>query len=155
MAKKEKKVKEEKSSSKSKTIIIVILALLVLGLGTFAGVTLFMKNNSQPKEVIINEIKVPVGEEIMINLNDEDQKRYLKAKVNISYDKKDKKAAKEVEAKAVEIKDKTIFYLKSKEVKDFEPENEANLKKGLVTELNKLMNEGKILNVYFDDLITQ
>ena len=34
-------------------------------------------------------------------------------------------------------------------------ENEEALKSGLVNELNKIMTKGKIINVYFDDLLTQ
>lgn len=152
--KKEKKEIQEKSSGKLKTILIVVIALVVLGAGTFGGVFFYMKSKDSADKVI-TEVKVPVGDEITVNLKDTSSKRYLKVKVNISYDKKDKDAAKEVEEKAVEIKDKTIFYLKSKEAKDFSAENEEALKSGLVNELNKIMTKGKIINVYFDDLLTQ
>ncbi|MGG7176570.1 flagellar basal body-associated FliL family protein [Clostridium paraputrificum] len=156
MAKKDKKENKdvEKSSGKFKTIFLILIAFIVLGAGTFGGVYFFMQSRDNSQKVI-SEIKVPVGEEIMINLSDSDAKRYLKAKVNVSYDKKDKKAAKEIEEKAVEIKDKTIFYLKSKVAKDFEAGNEEKLKKELVLEINKILDQGKIVDVYFDELLTQ
>ena len=96
--KKEKKEIQEKSSGKLKTILIVVIALVVLGAGTFGGVFFYMKSKDSADKVI-TEVKVPVGDEITVNLKDTSSKRYLKVKVNISYDKKDKDAAKEVEEK--------------------------------------------------------
>ena len=153
MAKKEKKV-VEKTSGNLKTVLLVIVVLAVLGAGTFGGVYLFMQNNNNSQKTI-TEVKVPVGEEIMVNLNDSEARRYLKAKVSISYDEKDKKAAKEVEQKSVEIKDKTIFYLKSKSADEFKPDNEKKLKEDLVQEINKILHNGKIMDVYFDELLIQ
>lgn len=135
--------------------MLVLVAFIVLGAGTFGGVYLYMQNKGSATEKAITEIKVPVGEEIMVNLKDKGGKNYLKTKVNISYDKNDKKSAKEIEEKAVEIQDKTIVYLKSKEVKDFEASNLDSIKKGLVTEINKILVNGKIVDVYFTDLLTQ
>ena len=111
------------------------------------------------KEVIITQAYVPVAEEITVNLKQEEDgnssKRYLKAAVSIGFDSKDKKVAKELEQKAIEIKDKTLFYLKSRTIKDFDANNEEKLKKGLVDEINNLLVEGKIIDVYFDNILTQ
>ena len=145
-----------KNKSKSIGKVKIILgAIVILILGSIIGFKYMGVVNKNNDYESVKEIKVPLGDEIMVNLNDEGGKRYLKAKVNISYNEKDKKAAKEIEEKVTEIKDKTIFYLKSKTVDDFSSDNEEELKRNLILELNKIMNEGKIIDVYFDQIITQ
>lgn len=155
---KEEEVKvapEAKKSKKPNLIIIIVLLLVVVGVGSFGGFYLFLQNKDKTNTSVV-ETKVAVADGITVNLSDTDAKKYLKASVSISYDASDKKSAEEVTAKAVEIKDKTIFYLKSKQSKDFEASNEAKLKSDLVVELNKIMTEGKIINVYFPgDLLIQ
>ena len=146
---------KEKSSGKLKLVFLIIFVSILVSILGVVGIKYIRLSNKGNTETIIKEIKVPLGDEIMVNLSDLGGKRYLKAKVNISYDEKDKKAAKEIEEKNAEIKDKTIFYLKSKTVGDFSSDNEEILKNDLVAELNKIMNEGKIIDVYFDQLITQ
>lgn len=144
----EKVVKEEKKGKKSilKVLIGVILIIIVAGGCAIGGAYLY-KKNSEPKKV--NEVKVEALKDLTINLSDEGTPRYLKTSVTISYDEKDSKAAEEVISKAPEINDKITFYLKSKKADDFNASNEEKLKKGLVEELNKVMTDGKIINVYF------
>lgn len=150
-----KAIPEEKKAKKFNPIIIIVLALVVIGAGSFGGFYFFLQNKDKATATVV-ETKVPVAETMTVNLSDTDGKRYLKASVYISYDASDKKAAEEITAKSVEIKDKTMFYLKSKQSKDFDAANEAKLKGDLVLELNKIMTEGKIINVYFPgDLLIQ
>lgn len=146
--------KEGKKGKKGiKNTLIVILVLIVLGVGSFAGVYFYLKTQAE-KSIV--EMKVDIIEEITVNLSDSNSKRYLKTAVTISYDKDDKKAAEEITEKTVEIKDKITFYLKSKEAEDFDSSNEEKLKADLVSELNKLLEKGKIVNVYFPNgLIVQ
>lgn len=145
---------EGKKKKKGKRgIVIIILFLIVLGAGSFGGVYFYLKTQSE-KPIV--EVKVDVLEELTVNLSDSNSKRYLKTAVTISYDKDDKKASEEITEKTVEIKDKITFYLKSKEATDFESKNEEKLKADLVSELNKLLVKGKIVNVYFPNgLIVQ
>lgn len=145
---------EKSSSGGIKKILIVIVALIVLGAGGFGGVYFYMQNsNTQDKPIV--EVKVPICEDMTIKLSDESGNRYVKATVNISYDKNNKKVGKEITDKTIEIKDRTLFYLMSKKQEDYRASNEENLKKGLIDEVNKLLDEGKVLNVYFDQLLTQ
>lgn len=150
-AKKEEGNKVEKTEKKGKKsilkVLIGVLLIIVVGAGSAFGGYYFYKQSKEPKP--ITEIKVEALKEITVNLSDEGNPRYLKTSVTISYDEKDKKAAEEVTAKAPEINDKITFYLKSRKAADFNASNEESLKKQLVEELNKVMTEGKIVNVYF------
>lgn len=141
------------SGKKMNPLVIIILLLVVVGAGTFGGVYLFMQKNNTGE---VTEEKVPILEAATVNLNDESGKKYVKASVYISYDKKNSDLADEITNKTVEIKDKTIFYLKSKSSEDFTSDNEETIKKELVSEINKLLKKGSIINVYFPgDLLVQ
>lgn len=145
----------KETGKKLNPMIIIISLVVVVGLGTFGGVYLFMKNNNtEAKEIV--ETKVPILEEATVNLGDTAGKKYLKTSVYISYDASNDDLATEITDKTVEIKDKTIFYLKSKKSEDFNSGNETALKKELIAEINTLLTKGSIINVYFPaDLLVQ
>lgn len=146
--------KKEKKSGKKLAIIIVLLLIFVGG-GTFGGVYYFMSKNAASNPVIIEEAFVSVGEEIFVNLSDENSKRYVKLNLSLSYDKANKDLAAEIEQKQVVIRDVAIFYIKSLKAKDFEPANEAKLKGDLISRINKKLTKGVLKDVYISDIIVQ
>lgn len=158
MAKKDKvtdKEKDKNSGKKLNPIILLVLVAAGIGVGVFVGVKFLGSSNSNAVKHIV-EVKVPIAEGLTVNLSDEGGKNLLKASVTISYDQSNKDLGEEITEKSVEIKDKTIFFLKSKKVKDFDASNETALKKELIEEINKLLTTGKIVNVYFPgDLLVQ
>ena len=145
---------EEKKKSNLKVIIIIALALLMLGGGVFGGVYLYMSKNAQPAEVIIVEGYKEIGD-IMVNLSDENAKRYVKLTATVTYDSKNEDLASEIDTKLVALKDTTIFYLKSLKSTDFTADNEKNLKKQLVDNLNKNLTKGLLIDVKFNELLVQ
>ena len=136
-----------------KKIIVIIAALVVLGVSSFAGVYYFTSTQSQ-KEEVIKEAFFEVGE-IFVNLNDKDQKRYVKLNMAVSYDTKNEELKAELEEKKVVLRDTSIFYLKSCVANDFNSENEVNLKKDLVTSINRNLTTGTLIDVYINDIIVQ
>ena len=160
MAKNEKEKEKENGKDKGNgkkmnPIILVVLLVVGIGVGVFVGTTFISKNNNTAVKHAV-EIKVPIAETVTVNLSDEGAKRLVKASVTISYDENNKDLGDEIKEKTVEIKDKTIFYLKSKKAADFNASNETVLKKDLIEEINKLLTTGQIINVYFPgDLLVQ
>lgn len=146
--------KKEKKSGKKFALIIVLL-LIFAGGGTFGGVYYFMSRNVASNPVVIEEAFVPVGEEIFVNLSDENAKRYVKLNLSLSYDKRNKDLATEIEQKQVVIRDTAIFYIKSCKAKDFEPANEARLKGDLIARINEKLTTGVLKDVYISDIIVQ
>ncbi|VYU41126.1 flagellar basal body-associated protein FliL [Clostridium tertium] len=147
---------ENKEKKKGKRLVLIIVLLLIfVGGGTFGGVYYFMSKNSGSQPVVIEEAYVGVGEEIFVNLSDENSKRYVKLNMSVSYDKKNKDLAKEIEEKKVVIRDVAIFYIKSCKAKDFEPANEAVLKGELITRINEKLTKGVLKDVYISDIIVQ
>ena len=132
-------------------IIIIILVLLVIGAGTFGGVYLFMNKNA--KEAPIVEAKVEILKDNRVNLDDGG---FLQTTVYVSYDQDNSDLGKEIVEKTVEIQDKTIFFLKSEKTEDFKAENEKALKKALIAQINEILSNGEIVNVYFPaDILIQ
>lgn len=146
--------KDNKEKKGGKIILIVIAIVLALGGGTFAGVFYYMNKNVNAQPVYIKEAFVEVGE-IFVNLSDEDNKRYVKLNLSVSYDSSNKDLAEEISEKSVAIRDVAIFYIKSCKAKDFEPANEAILKGELINRINKKLTSGVLKDVYFSDIIVQ
>jgi flagellar basal body-associated protein FliL len=150
MAKNENNETEESSKKGgSKTIIIVVLALIIMGVATFGSVYFYMQTKGS---VTVNKVEATtyqLMEDTQINLSDKGAKKYLKTSVALTYDKSNKNLGKEIVAKKLIIQDATVWYLKSKQSTDFDPENKDELKKGLIERINKELDKGKLVDVLF------
>lgn len=148
-------VKKEKKAGKGKFLIIIILALVLLGGGVFAGVY-YMKTHAATGPVEIEEAYFDLKEEFLVNLNDESGKRYVKAKIVVAYNSKDKDFGKSLETEKVVLRDGIIAYLKGRKAADVsDPTNYDNMKKELTTFLNKKLKKGQLTNVLFQDMVVQ
>lgn len=150
MAKNKEKDTAKTEETKKKglnPIVIIVLIVVVLGGGAFGGVYLFMQNNVD-KEEPIKEVKVPIVEEITVNLSG-NEGGFVKTGVYLSYDEENSDLGEEITEKTVEIQDKTTFYLKSRKTEDFEAANEEKLKNELIAAINSVLSKGEIVNVYF------
>lgn len=147
MAKQVKNDTEKKSSGTGKKIVLAIIALIIIGGAAFGGFYFFIlpKNNT---EKVVKPIIVVLSKETKINLSDK-KASYVMTGISISYDSENSKLQEEIVAKRIQLQDKAIWYLKSKVTTDFEASKEMELKKGLVDILNKELDNGKILNVYY------
>ncbi|WP_055668108.1 flagellar basal body-associated FliL family protein [Desnuesiella massiliensis] len=167
-ANKKEKEKEKSSGSGLKIIIIILLTLILLGGAAFAGFFIFFKDNNNTQAVtpnVVNSNNIPtvllIDENIFdlgeftVNLSDEGGKRYLKAKISIGYDKKNKNLAKEMEPKKIILRDSVITVLTSKKATDMTQKGKEDLKKELLDKINPLFKDGRITSIYFDDILVQ
>ncbi|MBU5488390.1 flagellar basal body-associated FliL family protein [Clostridium sp. MSJ-8] len=138
---------EASKGKKMNPIIIIVILVVVLGVGAFGGAYLFMQKNSQKAKVIV-ETKVPILEDVTVNLAD-GKDRFLKTTVYISYNEKNSKLGDEITSKTVEVQDKAVLFLQSKSSDDFTSSNEEALKKELKNSINSILTKGEIVNVYF------
>jgi len=146
MAKQVKNDTEKKPAGKGKIIIIALLALIIIGGATFGGVYFFILSKDKTEKVVVEATYV-LSEETKINLNKKGS--YVQTGISISYDEDNSKLAEEIETKKIKLQDKAIWYLKSKVTTDFDASNEVVLKKGLIDTLNKELENGKILDIYY------
>lgn len=152
-------VKSENSgkSGKGMMVVLFILGLLVLGAAAFGGVYLFMKTQSTvaAQPVIEERLYTDLGE-MTVNLNDEDQKRYIKCQISVGYTKKDKKTPKELETNLVVVRDIVGNYLRNKDSEFVnDPSNEEEMKSEMIEAINKQLVKGRITDLRFNSIIVQ
>lgn len=141
-----------------KIVIIVLLVLVVVGGAAFGGMYLAGKKNTTAtattaKVVEINEVSYPL-DEFLVNLMDEDGRRYLKVKVVIGYED-NKDLAAELVTKTSIIRDAVIETLRSKKTTDFTATGVDAIKKELIASVNPVLTKGKISHIYFNDILVQ
>ncbi|MBZ9635977.1 flagellar basal body-associated protein FliL [Clostridium sp. FP1] len=146
-----------KKGNSLKIVIIVLLILIVVG-GAAAGAYIIGQKGSGAKTTIVkvvesNEITFPL-EEFLVNLMDEDGKRYLKVKVVIGYEDNADLTA-ELTAKTSIIRDVVITTLRAKKTTDFSATGVDAIKSQLIKSINPILTKGKASHIYFNDILVQ
>jgi flagellar basal body-associated protein FliL len=161
--------KKEKKGGKLKIILIVLLIIIAVGGGAFAGYYFFSKlnnnsakTNALPVQTTANTTNVATSvvsgrtysvDDFLVNLADEDAKRYLKVKVYLGYE--NKKMDKELDTKKPIIRDTINSVLRAKKSTDFTAKGTEDMKKEILQRLNPLFTNGQLDNIYFYDIIVQ
>jgi len=167
----EKEEKEEKSSKKS----IFQFPFLVKWVGITAAILVasyftvekvmtpfFTSSNSSKAEV--ESSSPPSWEEkmgpiyrfepIIVNLNEEGARRYLKVSLNLELNSSE--VIKEIELLKPRLLDSLITLLSNKTLKDIEgAKDKENLRREIVAELNRHLNTGMVINAYFVEFMIQ
>ncbi len=162
MADEEKEeVQEEKAEKKGgmgKFLIILVAVVIIVAAGTYFVVTKFIIKPAPGTPTP----QITIGptydlEPFVVNLADQDRKRYLKVvmQLELENDKKvSKKLQKEIEDKLPVIRDAIITLLSSKKSSDIStPDGKMKLKKDIINTLNSKLVSGKIVNVYFTEFV--
>lgn len=171
---------KKKGGNVVKIIIIVVVAIIVVGAGAFAGYYfLFAKNANQKSNIqstqvpVVNQTTVSNNtavnqqgtmmavissrtynlDEFLVNLADEDGKRYIKVKIYVGYE--NKKMDKEFEEKKAQIRDAVNSVLRSKKAKDFTQKGTEDIKVEILNRINPMMTTGRANSIYFYDILVQ
>lgn len=173
--------KEKKGGGKLKIIIIAVVTILVVGAGGYFGYTMFWKDKGSTaktaahttQQVVIQQTQQQAGatgqqvsfvqpvisaktfglDEFLINLADEDGKRYLKVKIFLGYD--EKKLATELEEKKPILRDAIISVIRTKKAADITPKGVETIKMEIIQRINPLLEKGQLNNVYINDILVQ
>ena len=141
-----------------KILIIVLLSLVVVGGAAFGGMYLAGKNEASAttKPEKAQEIAVITYslDEFLVNLLDEDGRRYLKVKVYIGYEDNEELTA-ELETKKPIIRDAVNTSFRAKKTTDFSATGVDAIKNELIARINPVLTKGKISNIYFNDILVQ
>ena len=90
----------------------------------------------------------------LVNLNEPQGKRYLKAKVSLELDKENVQV--ELEKRLPQIRDAVLTMLSSKAYNDISDlTGKYQLRAELISMINSYLKTGKIANVYFTEFIVQ
>ena len=164
MAKKENNA-EKSNGGNSKNLIIIILVVILAALGAGGGVYILTQKKA-PAVAVEKEVKniayFDLGDYLLNLKGDAKTNKYLKTTVNICYDGDNKDLIAELESQKPAIRGVGLEFLQSKSVEDFTPVSKSSgehnidaTKKALITELNKKVTKGRIIDIYFQDLINQ
>ncbi|HHW56554.1 MAG TPA: flagellar basal body protein FliL [Clostridia bacterium] len=133
----------------NKTILIVILTVVI----SFGAAFMYFNTFASPhKPVEITYYNYSPGGEFITNLRGNN--KFVKVSVELQV--ADKNTLKVLEERNPQIRDLIIQILRGKTEQDIEgPEGQQRLKTDIKNEINKILGEGKIVNVYFDEFIVQ
>ncbi len=144
--------KETKQKSKVKVVLLFLVVFIVLG-GCYYTWQFFLsyKDGQETRAVQIIASR-PL--DFTVNLADTEQRRYLKATVQLGYG--DKNLTREIEKKVAEIRDLIIELFRSRTVTQINTlEGTDLLRAEMKAALNKRLHSGEILEVYFTEFIIQ
>ena len=150
----------KKNSTTSKPLLVVViifLAATLVGGGFFAGIYISEnKNNLSAEKVEIDEELFEI-DEFLVNLTDLGSRRYVKVKIYASYNINNKALDEEIKLSRTKtvLMDGVLSILRSKSTEDFEGDKLEQLKEELKEVINSRMKNGKIMNIYFPELIVQ
>jgi flagellar protein FliL len=160
----EKKVKEKKEKGKINPMIIMMVLMIILIVGLGAGLGYLIMNqstttaNSTHAQVISDVTEVPpltypLTKDFTVNLTDVDAKHYVKLNVTLAFSN----AKLEAELKSTDafIRDTINSVLREKKAADFTAKGTDDLKKEFMDRINPFLKEGKIRDVYFNDILVQ
>jgi flagellar protein FliL len=165
----DKKVKEKSKGSgvSFKIVLLALLILIVLAL-SFVGYLLLTRNtpvavnNNSTVQASVNSASeispyTYALDEFLVNMSDDGAKKYLKIKLSLGYDTKNKKNMdKELADKKDNIRDSIISVLRSKKSTDLETQTGIDdLKKEILTKINPFFQYGKTNSVYINDILVQ
>ncbi len=158
MSEKTKKGNKEGKGNIFKIIIIVLLSLIIVGGAAFGGMYFAGKNGSSTTAKSAKAEEVPELtyslDEFLVNLSDEDGRRYLKVKVFIGYED-NKNLTVELDAKKPIIRDVVNTSLRAKKTTDFSATGVDTIKNELIASINPVLTKGKISHIYFNDILVQ
>lgn len=145
---------EEKKKSGKGIIIVVVILLLVIVLGAVGGFFIFTKmnnNSDQPKKIVEEVIQL---DDIVVNIKDPSNKKYVKVSLAMTYDSKNKKALDSINTNIYKIKDTIITIFKDKSVNELESsEGIESIKLEIKDTINSILESEIVLSIYFTNLL--
>ncbi|MGX7393769.1 flagellar basal body-associated FliL family protein [Carnobacterium mobile] len=150
--------KKEKQGTKRLLIIVAILGAIVIGavvsFGVTSGKAAEIIEGLSKKEVV--ETTVPL-EEFLINLAPEKSGRGNYLKIELSVYSTEKDAEEEINKNIPQIRDAVINVLRTKSADSvFQKEEDSLvLKKELISQINKTLDEPLISDVFITNIVMQ
>ena len=153
-------------SKKGLMILVVCFAVIVLGVGAglyilwdkVSGVapeTLENAEKMAEKKVVKVKVKVLLSmETFVVNLADPGGKRYLRVTMALEMDDKD--FVEEAKKNVPKMRDKVLLILPEKKFKDIRTSSgKDSLRKEIIAQLNPLLNNCKVTDLYFQEFVIQ
>lgn len=149
----------EKTGKANQIVITITVCLLIFFAAVF-GATMFFIYKIMPvkekytKVMAGTEVKylMPLGDEILVNLADPVKQRYVKINFTLVLDTE--KTQTEVEKRKAQVRDIVISICRTKTSEELrEKEGNNNLRNEILTAINAILPEGKVIDIFFTDFI--
>ena len=151
----ENSAKENQSKSRIRPIYFIIMGLVLIV--AFTSAFLLGKNLNNAKgytEEVFTLGPVYSTSEFTVNLAETNGMRYLKTQLSLEVDKK--KVLKELGDKLPALEDTIITVLSKQRVSDLDNvDGKENIKKELQKNINKILVNGEVINIYFNHFVWQ
>jgi len=144
-------------------VIVIVQALVAIGLTQYVLVPKLAVHQAGVDGVPIAELVTDVPQRgIMVGLEDiivtlaGDSRRPRYLRINIKLEVEDKITAESVRIRLAQMRDVVIMTLTEKSVDDLNrPGGKMNLRAEIFERLDQSISGGKLMNVYFSDLVIQ
>jgi flagellar FliL protein len=144
-------------------VIVIVQALVAIGLTQYVLVPKLTVQQAAVGSETIADIVADVPERgVMVGLDDiivtlsGDARRPHYLRININLEVKDKATAEAVKIRLPQMRDAVIMTLSEKSMDDLsKPGGKMNLRAEIFRRLDESISGGKLMNVYFSDLVIQ
>ncbi|NPV39530.1 MAG: hypothetical protein HPY78_09685 [Brevinematales bacterium] len=141
-------------------MITVIVAVVLSVVVSFFIMNSIMSKKSEEvyKTVKITPKPAPLAifmlDDFRINTADIDEPRFVRVKINLAYNQGNKQLQNELVERKVQIRDVVLRILNRKEKRDIDTvEGKERLKEEIKKEVNNILINGEIEDVYFDEFV--
>lgn len=152
---------DENNNGMSMKMIIVMMVVIIIITGIFSF--LFMSflapgNGGQEEQVVKEEKESKIGPtytlgEFVVNLSGSRAYQFIKA--NIVVEVNENSVITELDKRSPQIRDMIILTLREQRIEDIEEPGAHVIKNQLKDKINEVLNSGKIINVWFTQLVVQ
>jgi len=138
--------------------LIVVLIIIITGIMSFTFFTFFsVSDNVDGKEAeqrSVKDIKPTYNAgNFVVNLSDSSNMNFIKA--SMVFELEDGEMVEELDKRKAQIRDEIIAILRSQSQKIIEEPGAKTIKSIIKNSINQLLISGKILNVWFTELVVQ
>jgi flagellar FliL protein len=153
------------AENEKKFPLMLIVSLIVVGLLLAGGISYFIatkivadKGDARATREPGVFMKVGDKEGLIINIGGVNSGRYLK--IGLTLELKPNKKSKEAEGKTaspeeIKILDTIVHTLRSQKIEEFDPAKQDRLKDLIKSEVNRVLGEEKVYDVYITNFVLQ
>ncbi|MBA2134051.1 flagellar basal body-associated FliL family protein [Capillibacterium thermochitinicola] len=149
----------DKNGKANQIIITITVCLLIFFAAVFSATMFFIYKIMPAKERYTKvtagtEVKylMPLGDEVLVNLADPLKQKYLRLNFTLVLDSE--RTQQEIEKRKAQVRDLVISICRGKTSEELrEKEGNSKLRTEIITAINNILPEGKVLDIFFTDFI--
>jgi len=151
---------EEKTIGLSfKTLLILLLVMVVLtAVMSYTFLSLFTARDVSQNDEEVKKQDAKLGPtfslgDFVVNLSGTGGYQFVRASIVVEVD--DQKVVSELEKRSPQIRDIIILTLRDQKIEDIEEPGARVIKNQIMAKINEVLTSGRIMNVWFTQLVVQ